>query len=79
MMGHQPDYQHKLFIAGFNLDNRIPKDHILRKISEKIDFDFISKEVEDTYGTNGNVSVPPLVILEMMLRCFFITFDLNGS
>ena len=70
MMGHQPDYQHKLFITGFNLDNRIPKDHILRKISEKIDFDFIYKEVEDTYGTNGNVSVPPPVILKMMLLLF---------
>lgn len=70
MMGHQSDYQHKLFITGFNLDKRIPKDHILRKISEKIDFDFIYKEVKDTYGTNGNVSVPPPVILKMMLLLF---------
>ena len=41
MMGRQNDYQHKFFITGFNLDKRIRKDHILRKISEKIDFDFI--------------------------------------
>ena len=34
MMGRQNDYQHKLFINGFNLDKRIRKDHILRKISE---------------------------------------------
>jgi transposase len=67
MMGHQSDYQHKLFITGFNLDKRIPKDHILRKISEKIDFDFIYNEVKDTYGANGNVSVPPSIILKMML------------
>lgn len=66
-MGRQADYQHKLFITGFNLDERIHKDHILRKISEKIDFDFIYEEVEDTYGTNGNVSVPPPIILKMML------------
>ena len=70
MMGHQPNYQHKFFIRGFNLDKRIPKDHVLRKISEKIDSDFIYKEVEDTYGTNGNVSVPPQVILKMMLLLF---------
>ena len=70
MMGHQNDYQHKLFINGFNLDKRIRKDHILRKISENIDFDFIYKEVEDTYGINGNTSVPPPVILKIMLLFF---------
>ena len=66
-MGHQADYQDKLFITSFNLDKRIPKDHILRKIAEKIDFDFLYKEVKDTYGSNGNISVPPPVILKMML------------
>ena len=41
MMGYQPDYQHKLFVTGFNLNNRIRNDHPLRKIQEKIDFRFI--------------------------------------
>lgn len=67
MMGRQPPYQHKFFVSGFNLDKRIRKDHILRKIAEKIDFDFIYEEVKDSYGINGNVSVPPAVILKMML------------
>ena len=67
MMGHESDFQHKLFITGFNLDKRIRKDHILRKISEKIDFNFIYQEVEHSYGLNGHVSVPPPVILKMML------------
>ena len=67
MMGRQPPYQHKFFVSGFNLDKRIRKDHILRKIAEKIDFDFIHEEVKDSYGINGNVSVPPAVILKMML------------
>jgi transposase len=70
MMGRQPLYQHKLFVTGFNLDKRIRKDHILRKIAEKIDFHFIYDEVKETYGTNGNVSVPPPVILKMMLLLF---------
>jgi hypothetical protein len=30
-------------------------------------FDFIYQEVKDTYGDNGNVSIPPPVILKMML------------
>jgi transposase len=67
MMGRQPQYQNKLFIQGFNLEKRIREDHLLRKIAHHIDFDFIYKEVKDTYGDNGNVSVPPPVILKMML------------
>jgi transposase len=66
-MGRQKDYQHKLFVTGFNLDKRIRSDHPLRKIQEKIDFDFIYEKVQDAYGNNGNVSVPPPVILKMML------------
>ena len=77
MMGRQNDYQQKLFINGFNLDKRIRKDHILRKISEKIDFDFLYKEVEDTYGINGNTSVPPPVILKMML--LFFLYDVRSE
>jgi len=67
MMGRQPDPQPKLFYTRLNLEKRIRQDHILRKISRLIGFDFIYKQVEDTYGTNGNVSVPPPVILKMML------------
>ena len=67
MMGHQLDYQNKLFVTNFSLEKRVRKDHILRKIKDKIDFNFAYKEVEDTYGQNGNVSVPPPVILKMML------------
>jgi transposase len=67
MMGYEGDFQPKLFYHQLNLDQRVPRDHILRKIDQKIDFDFIYKEVKDTYGDNGNVSIPPPVILKMML------------
>ncbi|HYA15436.1 MAG TPA: transposase [Syntrophales bacterium] len=67
MMGHQPDFQPKLFYHQINLEQRIPANHILRKIGEKIDFAFIYDEVRDRYGDKGNVSVPPPVILKMML------------
>jgi transposase len=66
-MGRQPNQQEKLFYNRINLDQRIRTDHILRQISQHIDFDFIYKEVRDTYGANGNVSVPPPVILKMLL------------
>jgi transposase len=67
MMGQQEGFQPKLFYHQINLEQRVSKDHTLRKIQEKIDFDFVYGEVKDTYGDNGNVSIPPPVILKMML------------
>ena len=67
MMGRQSKLQKKLFYTKFNLDQRIPKRHILRLIAKHIDFDFVYKQVRDTYGVKGNVSVPPPVILKLML------------
>jgi transposase len=71
MMGYQESFQPKLFYQQINLDQRVLETHLLRKIQEKIDFDFIYGEVKDTYGDNGNVSVPPPVILKMMLLLVF--------
>jgi transposase len=67
MMGQEEGFQPKLFYHQINLEQRVPKDHILRKIQEEIDFDFVYQEVKDTYGDNGNVSIPPPIILKMML------------
>src|SRR5208337_596934 len=67
MMGHHPPPNDPLFSYNVQLETRVRKDHPLRKIKELIDFEFIYREVEKTYGTNGNVSVPPPVILKLML------------
>ena len=67
MMGMQPPPQSSLFYVGINIDKRIRANHPLRRIRQLIDFDFSYKEVKDHYGTNGNVSVPPPVILKLML------------
>ena len=67
MMGHEGGFQSKLFYHQISLEQRVPKHHILRKIQEQIDFDFIYYEVKDYYGDNGNISIPPPVILKMML------------
>ena len=67
MMSFQDPPQRKLFYIGINLDKRIRKNHPLRKIKELIDFDFMYNEVKDKYGYNGNESVPPPLILKLML------------
>jgi len=71
MMGRQQRVQKKLFYTKLNLEQRVRKDHILRKVKRYIDFDFIYNEVKDKYGIKGNVSVPPPVILKMMLLLIF--------
>jgi transposase len=67
MMSYEDPPQRKLFYIGVNIDKRIRKNHPLRKIQELIDFDFIYNEVRDKYGYNGNESIPPPVILKLML------------
>ena len=54
MMGHEKRNQGQLFYTRFNLERRVRKDHLLRRIARYIDFDFIYNEVKDTYGQRGN-------------------------
>jgi len=77
MMGQEGSFQPKLFFHQINLDQRVPKDHLLRKIQEMVDFGFIYGEVKDSYGDNGNVSIPPPVILKMMLLLIF--YDIRSE
>jgi len=71
MMGVQEPDQFKLFYTNINIAERVRKDHPLRRIASRVDFDFTYKEVADRYGTNGNVSVPPPVVLKLMLLLIF--------
>ena len=47
MMGFQSDQQPKLFYPSINLEQRIPDQHVLRRIRSQVDFDFIYDEVRD--------------------------------
>ncbi len=71
MMGRQESPQEMIFSYHVNLSDRVRKDHPLRKVVKFINFDFLYDEVKDSYGNNGNVSVPPPVILKMMFLLFY--------
>ena len=71
MMGVQQQPQSNLFYIGINIDKRVRANHPLRKINGLIDFNFVYDEVKDLYGYNGNESVPPPVILKLMLLLLF--------
>jgi transposase len=71
MMGIQDQSQGMLFYENVCLEKRIRSNHPLRNIAQLIDFDFVYDEVKTLYGNNGHVSVPPPVILKLMLLLLF--------
>lgn len=71
MMGFEDPPQEKLFCVNVSLEKRVRANHPLRQVARLIDFDFVYDEVKDSYGTNGHVSVPPPVILKLMLLLVF--------
>ena len=71
MMGHLSPPHDPLFSVNVQLETRVRKDHPLRRIKELVDFDFVYREVADRYGKKGNVSVPPPVILKLILLLVF--------
>ena len=71
MMGRQPPPQDNLFNYGVSLDKRVRANHPLRKIEDVLDLEFTYEKLKDCYGYNGQVSVPPPVILKLMLLLVF--------
>lgn len=69
-MGQQTE-ERALFSYAINLEKRVRSDHPLRRVAAAIDFKFVREEVAPCYGSKGNVSVDPAVILKMMFLLFF--------
>jgi len=67
MMGPAQQREDKLFYVGVTLETRVPDDHPLRRIAAAVDFSFARREVANLYGTRGNPSVDPAVLLKLML------------
>jgi transposase len=64
------DSQVPVWSYRVNLDKRVRSDHPLRRIRSALDLSFVRKAVAHTYGRKGNKSVPPEVIMRMMLLLF---------
>jgi transposase len=65
-MKGQPPAQPSLF-ACVRLEELIPSDHLLRRIQQAIDLTFIDRLTEPLYSGTGRPSVPPQVLVRMML------------
>jgi transposase len=70
MMGEQKS-EPQLFNYAVNLEKRVRVNHPLRAVKGAIDFSFVREEVAHCYGSKGNESVDPVVILQMMFLLFF--------
>ena len=62
--------QGEFWAQPVELARRIPADHPLRKIDRVLKLDFVRGEVVAKYGTRGNVSVDPVLIMRLMLVLF---------
>lgn len=70
MMTRQDPVQSPLFRPSVDLGARAPPENVLRRINATTNFDFVYEKVEDCYGAVGNPSVPPPVILKLLLLLF---------
>jgi transposase len=55
------------FYACVQLEDMVPKDHILRKIDRWIDFSFMEEKSRALYSDRGRPSIDPEVLLRMMV------------
>lgn len=50
-----------------SLEDLVPKNHLLRKIDQAIDFNFIYDEVTELYSDFGRPSIDPVVLIKIVL------------
>jgi transposase len=66
MLGEQVGLQDRLFYE-FNLDDRVPSDHLLRRLDTVLDLSWLRTELSPFYSHTGRPSVDPELMLRMLL------------
>src|SRR5246500_5063750 len=65
MMGEH-DRSEALFYY-FRLEDHIPENHLLRLIDEHISFEFVRRQLKDSYSETGRPSIDPELLLRILL------------
>lgn len=65
-MSDERPLQNALFTPQ-DLGARIPREHLLRQISETLDLSFVNQAVGDKYGAVGHEAIPPTRIMKLLL------------
>src|SRR5512141_486765 len=68
MMGKK-DPEAKLFYQ-FSLEERVPEDHLVRRVLAAVDFTFVRRLTERFYSHTGQPSIDPVVIFKMALLSY---------
>ena len=67
-MLHKKEEDKSQYLQVLCMDQLVPKDHMLRRISKAINFSFIYELVEDKYcEDNGRPSVDPVVLIKIVM------------
>lgn len=66
MMGERCGDQDRLFYE-FDLDDMVPRDHLLRRIDDVLDLDWLRKELRPFYSHTGRPSICPELMIRMLL------------
>ena len=64
MMGKQSG---QLQMVILDIDSMIPEDHLLRRIKNCVNFDFIYEKAAPCYSHVGRKSIDPVVLIKMLL------------
>jgi transposase len=65
MLGKQTP-RGKLF-SQFTLEDRVPADHLLRRVAARIDFSFARRRTTRFSSHTGQPSIDPIVLFKMAL------------
>ncbi|WP_069189049.1 IS1182 family transposase, partial [Candidatus Terasakiella magnetica] len=66
MLGAQVGQQDRLFYK-FNLEDVVPKDHLVRKLDAVLDLSWLRSELSPFYSHTGRPSIDPELMIRMLL------------
>jgi len=66
MLGEQVGQQDRLFYE-FNLEDRVPNNHLLRQIDAVLDLNWLRDELSPFYSHTGRPSIDPELMIRMLL------------
>ncbi len=66
MLGEQVGLQDRLSYE-FNLEDRVPNDHLLRRLDAVLDLNWLRSELSPFYSHTGCPSIDPELMIRMLL------------
>ena len=62
-----------------DIDSMIPEDHLLRRIKNCVNFDFIYEKAAPYYSHVGRKSIDPVVLIKMLLIGYLYGINQRGD